>query len=269
MIVVSTFSDLQAATAAGEPSIEISGVLVGTGQVLNVSHADGLGNQQGMTVIRGGTLRCAGIVADGFRKLKFKEMELYSEGAGLTVRNGIQLYLEDVYDSCAGDSLVLESVAGVWGRGLQHTSAVAGQSTVGQRVGNSAQGFESVDMDAVLTEGHFSAVRVGGEGNAVNMWFRNYKIDRPVSAGFLISPSGSAGTRNINIINPWINGADYPIAINGAETTGQLDRVNVRDGEYLGCGHMTGTNPVTIWTSTGNVDCNVTGSQIVGPLEPG
>lgn len=269
MITVSTFSDLQAALSAQEPNVEIRGVLSSPGQLLQVHQTDGIGNQNGMTVIHGGTLRCAGIVADGFRKLKFKEMEIYAEGAGITVRNGIQLYLEDVYDCCHGDSLVLESFAGVWGRGLQHTSAVSGQATVGQRIGASAQGFESVDMDAVLTEGHFSAVRIGGEGNAVNMWFRNYKIDRPVSAGFLINPSGSAGARNINIIDPWINGADYPIAINGNETTGRIDRVNVRNGEYLGCGHVAGTNPVTIWTNTNSVTCNVTGMPIVGPLEPG
>ncbi len=269
MITVSTFADLQASIAAGEPNIELRGAIVGTGQILNVSQPGGIGNQNGMTVIHGGTLRCAGIVADGFRRLKFKELELYAEGNGITMRNGIQLYLEDVYDCCHGDSLVLESVAAVWGRGLQHTAAVAGQATVGQHIGASAQGFESVDMDAVLTEGHYSAVRVGGAGNSVNMWFRNYKIDRPVSAGFLINPIGSAGARNINIIAPWINGADYPIAINGTETTGRIDRVNVLGGEYLGCGHVNGTNPVTIWTNTNNVTCNVGGMPVVGPLEPG
>ena len=269
MITVSTFSDLQGAISTGEPNIELRGAIVGTSQMLNVSQPDGLGNQNGMTVIHGGTLRCAGIVADGFRRLKLKELELYAEGNGITMRNGIQLYLEDVYDCCHGDSLVLESIAAVWGRGLQHTAAASGQSTVAQRIGASAQGFESVDMDAILTEGHFSSVRVGGAGNVVNMWFRNYKIDRPGSAGFLINPSGSAGARNINIIDPWINGADYPIAINGTETTGRIDRVNVRNGEYLGCNHVSGTNPVTIWTSTNNVTCNVTGLGIVGPLEPG
>jgi hypothetical protein len=265
MITISTFSDLQAAINAQEPNIEIRGVLSAPGQTLQVHQTDGLGNQSGMTVIHGGTLRCAGIVADGFRKLKFSEMEIYAEAAGITVRNGIQLYLEDVYDCCRGDSLRLESIAAVWGRGLQHTAAVAGQATVAQRIGASAQGFESVDMDAVLTEGHFSAVRVGGAGNAVNMWFRNYKIDRPVSAGFLINPSGAAGARNINIIDPWINSADYPIAINGAETTGIIERVNIRNGEYLGCAHP----PVTAWQTAGNVSYNLGGQQIFGVGELG
>lgn len=271
MIVVSTFADLQAAITAQEPDIRINGAIVGTGLTLNVSQSAGIGNQLGMMTIRGGTLRCAGIIADGFRRLKFKELELYAEGHGLVVRNGIQLYLEDCYDNCGGDSLRLESVAGVWGRGLQHTSKLATQTTVAQKIGNTATGFESVDMDAVLVENHFTAVRVGGTGNNVNMWFRNYKIDRPVSTGFLINPSATASARNINIIRPWINGADYPIGINGAETTGRADRINILGGEYLGCNHITGTNPVTVWMagSNNNITYNLSGQQVLGPLEPG
>lgn len=268
MITVSNFADLQGAIATGEPDIELRGAIVGTGQILNVSQPDGLGNQNGMTVIHGGTLRCAGIVANGFRKLKFKELELYAEGTGITIRNGIQLYLEDVYDCCHGNSLVLESVAAVWGRGLQHTAAVLGQTTIAQSIGASIQGFESVDMEAVLIEGHYSAARIGGSGNTVNMWFRDYKIDRPGMYGFLINPVTTAGSRNINIIHPWMNGVTYPIAINGTETTGFIERVNLIGGEFLGCSNIS-PNPITIWKITDNISTNISGQQIYGPLEPG
>lgn len=269
MITVSNFADLQAAITAQEPSIEIRGVIVGTGQTLNISQSDDIGNQQGMTVIRGGTIRCAGIVADGFRRLKLKEIELYAEGHGLVVRNGIQLYLEDCYDCCGGDSLRLESVAAAWGRGLQHTAKLSTQTTVGQKIGNTPQGYESVDMDAILIENHFTAVRIGGTGNNVNMWLRSYKIDRPVSTAFLINPNETAGVRNVNIIDPWINSASYPIAINGNETTGRVDRVNIRGGEFLGCGHITGADPVTKWATNNNVAYYLDGKQVFGPLEPG
>lgn len=265
MITVSTFTDLQGAITAGEPNVELRGVIIGTGQTLNVSQPNGIGNQTGMTVIHGGTLRCAGIVADGFRKLKFKELELYAESHGLIARNGIQLFLEDYYDCCHGDSVRLESIAGVWGRGQQHTSATSTQSTAALRIGSSPRGYESVDMDATLIEGHFTGVRVGGTGNNVNMWFRHFKCDRQKSAAFLISPSATAGARNINIVHPWINGADYPVAINGAETTGLIERVNIIGGEYLGCAH----SPVTVWQGNNNVTYNTSGLQIIGPLEAG
>lgn len=277
-ITVSTFSDLQAAIAAHEPDIRISGAIVGTGQILNVSQSLGTSNQLGMSVISGGTIRCAGIIVDGFRRIKFKELELYAEGIGLLVRNGIMITVEDVYTCCGSDSVRLDSVAAYVGRGEQHTSSLASPTSVAMRIGNSPQGYESVDSDGMLVEGHMQGVRIGGAGNNVNMWFKNTRVDRPGnlvngaarpgSCAFHVGPSGSANARNINIRDIWVNGADYPILLEVTGTTGRIDRVNVSNGEYLGCVH----SPVYAEPTNNNpsrINYNLSGQQVIGPLEPG
>lgn len=241
---------------------ELKGVCA-LSQVITIHQPDGIGNQQGDTILEGGVIRGPGIVVDGVRRVVIRGTEIYSSGVGILVRNAIQVELSGIYVTSAGDGIVLESVAAVW---ITGKSQISGQNTttVGIRVGDSAQGFESVDIDGTLIEGHYSAIRIGGTGNTVNIWIRGVKIDRPTTFGILVSPASTASSRNIRISDYWINGAPYPFALNGAETTGTLKRIDITNGHILGATYA----PVTVWTSTNNVDYRSTGA-VLGELEPG
>lgn len=252
---------IQASLDAGGRT-ELKGVCVSSSQII-IRQPDGLGNQQGETILDGGVLRNSGILVDGVRRAVIRGTEVYSSGVGIQVKNAIQLDLDGIYVTSVGDGIVLESVAAVWIKGK---SQISGQSanTVGIRIGDSPQGFEAVDIDGTLIEGHYTGIRVGGTGNNVNIWIRGVKIDRPKTFGILFSPLATASVRNVIISDFWINGAPYPIAINGAETTGVCKRIEITNGHILGATYPN----VTVWTSTGNVDYREN-HVIRGELEPG
>lgn len=254
-------SAIQASLDAGGRT-ELKGVCVSADQII-IRQPEGLGNQQGDTVLEGGVLRNPGIVIDGVRRAVIRGTEIYSSGVGILVKNAIQVEFSGIYVTSAGDGIVLESIAAVW---ITGKSQISGQSTntVGIRIGESPYGFEAVDIDGTLIEGHYTGIRMGGTGNLVNVWIRGVKIDRPFTFGILINPSATASARNIRISDFWINGAPYPLAVNGTETTGSVDRLDITNGHILGATY----GPVTIWKSRENVDYRQSG-VITGPLEPG
>ena len=241
---------------------ELKGVCV-TASPIIIRQPSGMGNQTGDTVLEGGVIRGPGVVIDGVRRAVIRGTEIYSSGVGILVKNTIQVEFSGIYVTSIGDGIVLESIAAVW---ITGKSQISGQSdnTVGIRIGESSQGFEAVDINGTLIEGHYTGIRMGGSGNLVNIWIRGVKIDRPKTFGILINPSITASARNISISDVWINGAPYPIAVNATETTGSVVRLDITNGHILG-----GTyGPVTIWKSRENVDYRQSG-LVVGPLEPG
>ena len=250
------------ASLDGGGRTELNGVCVSSDQII-IRQPEGLANQQGETVLEGGVLRNSGIVIDGVRRAVIRGTEIYSSGVGILVKNAIQVEFSGIYVTSAGDGIVLESIAAVW---ITGKSQISGQSdnTVGIRIGESQYGFEAVDINGALIEGHYTGIRMGGTGNLVNVWIRGVKIDRPFTFGILINPSATASARNIRISDFWINGAPYPLAVNGTETTGSVDRLDITNGHILGATY----GPVTIWKSRENVDYRQSG-VITGPLEPG
>lgn len=253
--------EIQASLDSGGRT-ELKGVCVSADKII-IRQPDGMGNQQGDTVLEGGVLRNPGIVIDGVRRAVIRGTEIYSSGVGILVKNAIQVEFSGIYVTSAGDGIVLESIAAVW---ITGKSQISGQSTntVGIRIGESPYGFEAVDIDGTLIEGHYTGIRMGGTGNLVNIWIRGVKIDRPLTFGILVNPSVTASARNILISDTWINGAPYPIAVNATETTGTVDRLDIVDGHILG-----GTyGPVIVWKNRENVDYRQRG-LVVGPLEPG
>lgn len=241
---------------------ELKGVCVTSNQIV-IRQPAGLGNQQGDTVLEGGVIRGPGVVIDGVRRAVIRGTEIYSSGVGILVKNTIQVEFSGIYVTSVGDGIVLESIAAVW---ITGKSQISGQSadTVGIRIGESVQGFEAVDINGTLIEGHYTGIRMGGAGNLVNIWIRGVKIDRPKTFGILINPSATASARNIIISDVWINGAPYPIAINGTETTGSVVRLDITNGHILGATYA----PVTVWKNRENVDYRASG-LVAGPLEPG
>ena len=240
----------------------LQGVCV-TSSVVTIHQAAGLGNQNGETVLQEGTLRSAGVVLDGNRRVAIRGTEIYSSGTGITIKNTIQVELNGIYVSSQGDCIDMQNIAAVWINGKSQCSAgINAGSSVGLRIGSTSTGFESVDVSGLLVEGYYACVRIGGTGNNVNMWFRGLKCDRPAMYGVLISPLTTASARNIMITDFWINGSQYPFALNRAETSGELVRVEIINGHVLGA-----TYPqVTVWGS--GVDYRATGI-VYGPLEPG
>lgn len=260
MIAVSTFADLQAAINVGEPSIDINGVL--SGGILQVSQNAGLSNQNGMTRIRGGHLDVAGICIGSARRMKLEGVEVFATGHALQVANAIHVFVEDCYFKSPTICLAADGIAGMWVRGSHFQGQ--GGTTFGIRVGDSASGYEALDVAHCIFEACQTDVRIGGPANCVNLRFAFNWHDRPVSAGYLIAPKGTAGGRNIRITSEWFNGAQYPVCVSMGETTGRVDRL-VFDGawELLGCGSQV--------TTYGAQQTDIRNHAVVvsGPLEPG
>jgi len=258
---------IQASLDAGNKTV-LKGVCR-TDYTITITQPDGQLNQLGDTLLEGGVLRSTAdnaILIKDVRRAGITRTEIYSDGIGILVQNATQVSFTDMYLTSKGDGVVLQDEAAVWFNGRTHLSGqpqAIPTASVGIRIGNSVLGFEAVYADDMLIEGYYAGIRIGGAGNNLNMMFRGLKIDRPSDFGILINPVDTASVRNIIISDFWINGAPYPIAIVGSETTGTVKRIEIHDGHVLG----TSQPNVTVWGSS-NVDYRESG-VIRGELEPG
>jgi len=254
---------VQAALNAGGITT-LQGVCV-SANTITITQPGGMGNQNGETVLQGGVLRIPSLVIDGVRRAEIRGTEFYTTGTGITIRNAIMVGMHGIYVASGGHCLAFESIAGVWMTGKSHCNALpAAVNSTGVMIGSSAQGFEAVDISGLLVEGYYSCVRIGGTGNNVNMWFRGLKCDRPGTFGIIVNPSSTAGARNIEFVDTWINCAPYPFAINVAETTGRADRIHFNIATVLGAQYAL----PTVWGDQARVTATFA-NTVTGPCEAG
>lgn len=223
--------------------------------------------QRGTSRLVGGYYEVDGLNVSG-RNTGITDIEMLAYGAGVRKDTAILFRLRDSYIASHGNAVELDTIAGSW-IADNHFNALGSYATSGAAalaIGDTPLGYEAADVTGNLVERYYTAFRIGGTGNCVNLRFTGNRSDRPTSASYLFAPQGTAGVRNTLIDEYWINQGQYSIVLSVAETTGRIDRIDIGMGHVLGVTHPN----VTVMGDLGRIDYRVHGAGlVVGPAEPG
>lgn len=255
---------IEASFAAGGLTT-VFGKIVAPETPLNLVRNVPIDQLSGMARLQGGTYEVAGVNVSG-RNTAISDAEIVS-ASGYGIRKAgastILFRMDHCYVASQGDGLILDTVAGAWINGNQF-NGIGNYASLGSaavKIGASTLGYEAVDLVNNLTEGYYTAIRVGGVGNCLNLRFSGNRTTNPTSAHYLFAPNGASHIKNVMICEPWMLGGDYAIVLSVAETTGRIERVEVGfPGHSLGI-----TNPgVRTFGDVGRIDYRVSG-LISGP----
>lgn len=261
----SELAAIQASLNAGGTTIVNGTLFAPSWSILTINN--GIGNQNGRTILQGGCFRNTTVDIVTSRGAVVRDIELYSQGIGIRQTGSIQSQIVGNYICTDGPGIVLDGIAGSWiaRNQINATPAANTASQTGIKIGASAVGYEATDIESNLIEGYYAAIRAGGgAANLVNLRFSGNRTDRPLCYHYLFSPSGATNVRNVRLTDFWMNGGQYAVVLNVAETTGRIDRVEVNGAHELGCA----ASAVTVWGPTSKADYRVT-NYVVGPFEPG